>query len=362
MKNKSKFVIGDEAMSPLAAGITSSVNPAAAVPNSGSTRRPVMHRHHVKRRSLGHARIRPLSGKQFYGNNNSLTDAEADEEEDHVMRSTPLRRSQSQRSLRRMDMLQPIMPLTQPRESAVRDSASAFVSPSPSCLHGNISGSNSRVNSATSYSPSLLLSATPSVIAEPIEQPLHAMANNLVGPDIQGGAYTAAQEAITMRTSPYSTAAAALVTAPAAPCRSTLRSQFITRQHGPFPSGPAGLVDREYISIREHRDPMAESFIRCARKKSRIPVSRTLSTSALRQPSPSPHHPLAMLLQGQQEHQQQNPPSSSSSSSSPLLQRQRQCYDASRSLSSNPVNSSGILGIRWGAAAGTLWGRMMHGL
>lgn len=341
VKSKNKFVIGGDdstalPSSPPPAEITSN-----SATNNNTGRRS--HRHHVKRRSVGHVKMRPLSRVH----SNSLTDTEA-EPDDGKKKRAPLRRSQSHRSLRVEGSLNMTLSSTTP--IVTRTSTSSQQS-------NKMSSSSDHSSCCSSSNPSSL-HVSQGVVAQPIAQTFHAIANNIVVPEPRA-AYSAAQIISSSSPRSYENTNALLPSSSSSmhhhhsPSSSRggqqqrrrrrrilLRSQFLTPDHDPV-QDPVGQVDSEYQLIREYQDPMVESLVRCMLRKRRINVNRTMSSSAVHQLAPTPMH-TAQRAAARRHHNTSSPRPTSPVTASP-----------------SNASGSGLLGIRWSTAT-SLWDRMMR--
>lgn len=325
VKSKNKFVIGGDDSTAL----PSSPPPAEITSNSATNKTRRSHRHHVKRRSVGHVKMRPLSRVH----SNSLTDTEA-EADDGKKKRAPLRRSQSHRSLRVEGSL--AMTLSTPTPVVTCTSSQSKIS------------DHSAISSSSSSNPSSL-HVSQGVVAQPIAQTFHAIANNIVVPEPRA-AYSAAQ--IISSSSPrsyehtHNTASSSASSihhhSPTSRRRRRilLRSQFLTPDHDPI-QDPVNQVESEYRLIREYQDPMVESLVRCMLRKRRINVNRTMSSSAVHQLAPTPMH-TAQRLAAKRHHNTSSPRPTSPVTASP-----------------SNTSGSGLLGIRWSTAT-SLWDRMMR--
>ncbi|KAI7886767.1 hypothetical protein K492DRAFT_176003 [Lichtheimia hyalospora FSU 10163] len=313
VKSKNKFVIG---------GDDSTALPSSPPPtNSATNNTRRSHRHHVKRRSVGHVKMRPLSRVH----SNSLTDTEA-EADDGKKKRAPLRRSQSHRSLR------------------VEGSLNMTISTTPIVTRTSTSSQSKMSDHSSSSNPSSL-HVSQGMVAQPIAQMFHATANNIVVPEPRA-AYSAAQ---IISSSPRSyensnnpSSSSSINHSPRRRRRILLRSQFLTPDHDPV-QDPVNQVDSEYRLIREYQDPMIESLVRCMLRKRRINMNRTMSSSAVHQMAPTPIH-TAQRVAAKRHHStlSPRPPSTLPVTTSP----------------SNAAGS-GLLGIRWSTAT-SLWDRMMR--
>lgn len=334
VKSKNKFVIGGDdstalPSSPPPAEITSN-----SATNNNTGRRS--HRHHVKRRSVGHVKMRPLSRVH----SNSLTDTEA-EADDGKKKRAPLRRSQSHRSLRVEGSLNMTLSSTTPIVTRTSTSSQSKMSSDHSAISSSC---------CSSSNPSSL-HVSQGVVAQPIAQTFHAIANNIVVPEPRA-AYSAAQ--IISSSSPRSYENNALLPSSSSSIhhspssrgqrqrrrRILLRSQFLTPDHDPV-QDPVEQVESEYRLIREYQDPMVESLVRCMLRKRRINVNRTMSSSAVHQLAPTPMH-TAQRAAAKRHHNTSSPRPTSPVTASP-----------------SNASGSGLLGIRWSTAT-SLWDRMMR--
>ncbi|KAI9498248.1 hypothetical protein BDB00DRAFT_867886 [Zychaea mexicana] len=374
-KVETKFVIGlDEHTTPRPPPPEGITNSAATATAPLLRRQPPPHRHHqhhVKRRTAG--RMHKMTKAH-------LSDSEADSSKPSIA-TVAMRRSQSQRSLQQQVQKRRWSPQQQQQQQKTSPLET------DEQRRRRSSASSSRSN------PALFVSQQQ--MAAPIEQTFNAIANNLVSPN--GAAYPACVHAA---------AASPVVSLPASPQRSSsssiakhvLRSQFISndssrgdgaqhqqQQHqhqhqhqhqqqkeeegeGEEKRPPAYIareldrIDREYQCLKQHRDPMMESLVRCMRVIRRsapltLPIhqhfNRTMSTSAIPSSSSSKalhsgHRQAAAALRRRQHHNQQIIANSANG--------QQRLYSSATTL----VAASGESNTSHGGILSALWDRMLQ--
>jgi hypothetical protein len=202
---ENKFVMGEEVAAPGGGNIPQTPQPTAS---HSTTKKPT--RHHVKRRSSGRVQVTKLA--PMARANAAHTDSEADFDDNNGEASSggrpTMRRSQSQRSLHRMSFggerkgfsaITTASP-TSRRKSTASEKVTELVvsSPSPPTpedgevdvperpqqqkRHSNNEVSGTSSSNSTTHSSSNPASLSSRAIAAPVEQPIYAVANNLVVP------------------------------------------------------------------------------------------------------------------------------------------------------------------------------------
>ncbi|KAG2221664.1 hypothetical protein INT45_001189 [Circinella minor] len=263
---ETKFIIGIDDLTtttpqqqqqqlPPPEGIT---NNAVGVP----LRRP--YRHHVKRRI----------GRMNMVKAQNLTDSEAEVNNKNTVTTVDMRRSQSQRSLLpRQQQYQP-----QPRRSLTQQLPFALDDQQQEQQRRN---STNSYNSIRRNSPAHYF-VSQQQMAAPIEQTFNAVANNLVAPN--GAAYPACVHAASspVISSPTSPRRRQPATSSLTPTKPLLRSQFITNNYNSksnksnqqqendkeetlYISRERTRINNEYQFLKQYRDPMRESLVRCMR-------------------------------------------------------------------------------------------------
>ncbi|KAI8138039.1 hypothetical protein BJV82DRAFT_319610 [Fennellomyces sp. T-0311] len=303
---KQKFVVGVGEPRP---------PPPEGIINSAALRRP--HRHHVKRRTAG--RMHRMAKAH-------LTDSEAECSQTTV---TPvaMRRSQSQRSpQKRRWSSQPLQPSDERRQS-----------------------SSSSINSNRN-SPTLFV--LQQQMAAPIEQTFNALANNLVAPN--GAAYPAVVHA----------AAASPVLSPSSPQatrKPTLRSQFVNNHdtlhedEEPYVTRELERIEREYQCLKQYRDPMVESLVRCMLVRKHIRKSSPINQQFNRTVSASTVATSKALHSGHRQ-------------AAAAVRRQQQEGIATTVRQRSPLNNTSLPSNQASPIASprgmlsTLWERMVQGM
>ena len=358
-------------------GITNSL---AGVP----LRRP--YRHHAKRRV----------SRMHMAKAQNLTDSEAEVDNKSTVTTVDMRRSQSQRSLLPRQQYQP-----QPRRSLTQEL--------PLALDGEQQeqrrNSTNSYNSSRSNSPAHYF-VSQQQMAAPIEQTFNAVANNLVAPN--GAAYPACVHAasspvISLPASPRGRQPA---TSSSTTTKPLLRSQFITNNYNskknrnkqqrqendeeetPCITQELDRIDSEYQCLKQYRDPMMESLVRCVRTRNDINKSkrhppirsstyhsssahRTMSTSAIVTSNNytnndsnvllhSGHHQIAVAARRQQQQRRQQLIMLTTNNN---RKRFVSSPTTPNKFSSSSFSSSSSPRIEWNKRGGTLsalWDRMMH--
>ncbi|KAI7905567.1 uncharacterized protein BX663DRAFT_500164 [Cokeromyces recurvatus] len=277
---ENKFVMGEEETTK---GNTAA--PSSLVPTHNATqphKRPT--RHHVKRRSSGRVHVTKLAPMVKTTSNH--TDSEADLVDDPTteLNARPaIRRSQSQRSLHKAERKSFITLTSRRRSTTSSEKLSATSSTDPPEVKAHerkdkddLALSYDSNTSITTHNNPVPLSSI--AIAAPIEQPLNAIAHNLVFPkqaSIYPNKFTE-----TIKQQKHNNNKQHMEQQYKKKKPFLLRSHFDDSLHEAITENDKlNNVYREYQCIRWHQDPMQASLLRCIEKLDSSSLNKQTMTS-----------------------------------------------------------------------------------
>lgn len=370
-KKSKKFVVGEEDLA--------SVLPP---PTTGiAIKRQQSHRHHVKRRSGGRVHVTKLApmtrashaattSTTTGAGGGALTDTEADfdhrQKKKQQQQPPPMRRTQSQRSLHRLD--KKMLSLSTANITEETSPSSDNINQQQAARESDRTATAQQQGDRSHPKNWLVSHQKRALLAAPIEQTFNAVAKNLVIPADRTAMHQAAA-AVAGVVSTHSDSNSNNVNR-----RIPLRSHFITDEPHEQERNDddddelareLSRMNREYAYVKQYRDPMTESFLRCmvqkSQNQSRASISRAYSTSVV--PTLSQEHsPHLHAAQREAAHRHHRHVKASGHHHPSTIPHTYAVHSSSSSSGGgSPSSSSSSTGPLW-RAANSFLGRMLHGM